>query len=149
LNPGSVAPPPAQAAVPIDTSSSNGSSTNNNNTSTSGSSGAASNSTAGTSAQSLSGGAIAGIVVGTLVGLSLLAVAFLFVRKFAFGPGSHGRQHPDSGTSQAAMGGHDRPAELGNYRRMIEAPHGHALYEMHVPPVEPHERNQDPRELSA
>jgi hypothetical protein len=30
---------------------------------------------------------------------------------------------------------------------MIEAPSGHALYELHVPPVELHERNSGPREL--
>jgi hypothetical protein len=143
VNKGSQIPPNAAAAAPLDASGSSSNST--------GSTGASAQTSTN---MMLSGGAIAGIVIGAIVGTALLVGVLLFARKRRATKKSYTRQQ-STGSEYGDMelthdkGPNGTIAEVSGYSKVGEAPDTNSYHEMHVPPVELHDKRLELNELPA
>jgi hypothetical protein len=102
----------------------------------------------------LGGGAIAGIVIGAIFGIALVVGLLLFARKRRAAKKSYTRQQ-STGSDYGDMelthdkGPNGTIAEVSGYSKVGEAPDTNSFHEMHVPPVELHDKRLELNELPA
>jgi gas vesicle protein len=102
----------------------------------------------------LTAGAIAGIAIGTICGIALVAALLLFARKRGTAGRKYARQRSDGTNYSIVELADDKRssaiiAEVDGYSRMGEAPDTNAYHEMHVPPNELHDKRSGLNELPA
>jgi hypothetical protein len=101
----------------------------------------------------LSGGAIAGIVIGCIAGTGLVVALWLYLRKSKTVGKHHARQYSaaseNAGISLTEDKDDYRVAEAGGYSPIAEAPHTSTRYEMQVLASELQDKSAEPKELPA